>query len=67
MGASTDVTSERVSEQKSFLRKHWWLLSLVVLIALVMIIYLLSHLSAADSEMYPTTMLCVQRAVLRLC
>ena len=48
-------------------RKLWWILPLVVLILLVAIIYVLSHLSAADSEMYPTTMLRVQRAILRLC
>lgn len=35
--------------------KSWWLLALVVLVVLIAIIYVLAHLSAADSEMYPTT------------
>ena len=43
--------------QASVLRRHWWVLAIVVLVVLVGIIYLLSHLSAADSEMYPTTIL----------
>jgi hypothetical protein len=38
-------------------RGHWLVLALIVLVVLVGIIYLLSHLSAADSEMYPTSML----------
>jgi hypothetical protein len=38
-------------------RRPWLLLALAVLVVLVGIIYLLSHLSAADSEMYPTSML----------
>jgi len=37
-------------------RKSWWLWPLAVLIVLIAIIYALAHLSAADSEMYPTTM-----------
>lgn len=36
--------------------KSWWLLPLAVLAILLAIIYALAHLSAADSEMYPTTM-----------
>lgn len=36
-------------------RKIWWLLPLVMLMVLLVIIYVLIHLSAADSEMYPTT------------
>ena len=43
--------------QASNLRRHWWVLAVVVFLVLVGIIYLLSHLSAADSEMYPTTIL----------
>jgi hypothetical protein len=38
-------------------RKTWWLLPLAVLAFLLVIIYVLVHLSAADSEMYPTTRL----------
>jgi ABC-type spermidine/putrescine transport system permease subunit I len=38
-------------------RKIWWLLPLGVLALLLVIIYVLAHLSAADSEMYPTTQL----------
>jgi hypothetical protein len=36
-------------------RRVWWLLPLVVLALLIGIIYVLAHLSSADSEMYPTT------------
>jgi hypothetical protein len=35
----------------------WWLLPLVVLILLIGTFYVLGHLSAADPEMYPTTLL----------
>lgn len=42
---------------QSVLQRHWWLLGAVVLFILLAIIYVLSHLSAADSEMYPTTKL----------
>jgi uncharacterized membrane protein len=38
-------------------RKNWWLLPLGVLVLLLVIIYVLVHLSATDSEMYPTTQL----------
>ena len=55
------------SPQTSVLRKNWWVLALVVLVVLVGIIYLLSWLSAADSEMYPTTMLGQPLANLHLC
>jgi hypothetical protein len=51
----------------SWKRRLWWILSLVVLIMLVTIIYVLSHLLAADLEMYPTTMLLAQQAIARLC
>ena len=43
--------------QAGVLRRHWWVLAIVVLVVLVGIIYLLSHLSSPDSEMYPTTIL----------
>ena len=36
-------------------RKLWWMLPLAVLLLLLGIMYVLAHLSAADSEMYPTT------------
>ncbi len=36
--------------------KSWWLLSLAVLLLLIGILYVLGHLSAADPEMYPTTL-----------
>jgi Family of unknown function (DUF5989) len=48
-------------------RKLWWLLPLIVLLVLLGVIYLLSHLSAADSEMYPTTLLRRGLTNLRLC
>ena len=35
--------------------KLWWMLSLAVLIVLIGIVYVLGHLSSADSEMYPTS------------
>jgi len=38
-------------------RKLWWLLPLGVLFLLIGIIYVLGHMSSADSEMYPTTLL----------
>ncbi len=38
-------------------RKIWWFLPLVIFVLLLVIIYVLVHLSAADSEMYPTTRL----------
>ena len=38
-------------------RKLWWLLPLGVLFLLIGIIYVLGHMSSADSEMYPTTRL----------
>lgn len=36
-------------------RKIWWILPIAVLFLLIGIIYLLGHMSSADSEMYPTT------------
>jgi uncharacterized protein DUF5989 len=38
-------------------QKAWWLWPLVVLLLLIGIIYVLGHLSSADPEMYPTTLL----------
>lgn len=35
--------------------KGWWLPAVVVLLVLVGIVYLIGHLSSADSEMYPTS------------
>jgi len=53
---------------QSVFRRHWWLLPAVVLFILMAIIYVLSHLSAADSEMYPTTMLQAHQSIAaRLC
>ena len=49
------------------LQKRWWVLAVLVLLLLLGVIYVLAHLSAADSEMYPTTMLCAQQAIARLC
>jgi hypothetical protein len=37
--------------------KLWWLLPLMVLVILLAAIYILGHLSSADSETYPTTLL----------
>jgi len=37
-------------------RKLWWLLPLAVLLVLIGILYVLAHMSSADSEMYPTTL-----------
>jgi len=67
MSASTGATSDRTAGRQSMLRRHWWILAIIVLLALVTIIYLLSHLSAADSEMYPTTMLRAQQVLVQLC
>jgi hypothetical protein len=67
MSGSTSATSNGASSRQTFLRKYWWALGLIVLILLVAIIYVLSRLSAADSEMYPTTMLRVERTTVRLC
>ena len=67
MSASTGVTSDRPAARQSMLRRHWWILAIFVLVVLVAIIYVLSHLSAADSEMYPTTMLRTRRLVAWLC
>ena len=61
------MTEKLAHVQASILRRHWWVLALVVLVVLVGIIYLLSHLSAADSEMYPTTMLARYVANLHMC
>lgn len=38
--------------------KHrlWWLLPLAVLLLLLGVMYVLEHLSSADSEMYPTSL-----------
>jgi uncharacterized membrane protein len=35
--------------------KGWWLPAVVVLLVLVGIVYVMGHLSSADSEMYPTS------------
>lgn len=35
--------------------RHWWLLPMGVLLLLLSAIYVLEHLSSADSEMYPTS------------
>ena len=67
MSASTGVTSDRPAARQSMLRRHWWILIIIVLAVLVAIIYVLSHLSAADSEMYPTTMLPAQQVRAWLC
>lgn len=61
------IANEPSSVRGGVLRKNWWVLALVVLVVLVGVIYLLSRLSAADSEMYPTTMLRQQLANLNLC
>jgi hypothetical protein len=57
--SNKEVTQEQPVGTWAFLgrRKVWWLLSLAVLVLLLTIIYVLAHLSAADSEMYPTTQL----------
>jgi len=38
-------------------QRLWWLLPLLVLLLLIGVLYLLGHMSAADPEMYPTTLL----------
>lgn len=35
--------------------RGWWLPAVVVLLVLVGIVYVMGHLSSADSEMYPTS------------
>ncbi|HEY2120871.1 MAG TPA: hypothetical protein VGH37_16900 [Candidatus Acidoferrum sp.] len=35
--------------------KGWWLPAVVVLLVLLGIVYVMGHLSSADSEMYPTS------------
>jgi len=67
MSASTSVTSDRPAARQTILRRYWWVLIIIVLVVLVAIIYVLSHLSAADSEMYPTTMLRTQQVSAWLC
>jgi len=64
MGGSTD----HQKSEHSVLQRHWWLLGAAVLFILLAIIYVLSHLSGADSEMYPTTMLRAHQTIAaRLC
>ncbi len=67
MNEHASVASGEKDARQGVLRKYWWLLALVVLILLVAAIYLLSHLSAADSEMYPTTMLEMRMTTFQLC
>jgi len=43
--------------QKVWRNRSWWLLPLLVLILLILAAYVLGHLSAADPETYPTTLL----------
>ena len=57
----------KTSGAAGFLQRRWWLLAVLVLLLLVGVIYLLAHLSAADSEMYPTTRLRMQNANVRMC
>ena len=52
---------------RSVWRRNWWLLPLIALLALLGVIYVLSQLSTADSEMYPTTMLRQGSTIVRLC
>lgn len=62
-----ESATNRASGEVNFLRRRWWVFALLVLAVLLGIIYLLSHLSAADSEMYPTTMLRLGLTHLYLC
>ena len=60
MGERVEVTPPAADE--GWLRvlhrnRFWLILSLAVLMALIGVVYVLVHLSAADSEMYPTSAL----------
>lgn len=48
-------------------RKIWWLLPLFMLLLLVGVIYLLAHMSSADTEMYPTTEIWPRWAIAQFC
>jgi hypothetical protein len=52
--------------QRLWRQKSWWLLPLVVLLLLIGAFYVLGHLSAADPETYPTTLINVTSS-LHLC
>lgn len=62
----TDLQKDTQTVPRARTRRTWWLLPLLVLFVLVGIIYVLVHMSSADSEMYPTTQLRSTAAV-RLC
>jgi hypothetical protein len=53
------VQEEQRRSSLAFLwqRNIWWLSPVVIPVLLLAIIYVLARLSAADSEMYPTTQL----------
>mgnify|MGYP000887155220 CR=1 FL=1 len=40
---------------KIWKNRWWWILPLGVLVAILIAVYVLGHMSSADSEMYPTT------------
>ena len=61
MGERVEVTPPVADE--GWLRvlhrnRFWLILSLAVLLALIGLVYVLVHLSSADSEMYPTSATC---------
>jgi hypothetical protein len=61
MSAANQKTAKSVEGASIFQalwqQRLWWLLPLTVLMVLLGVFYVLGHLSAADSEMYPTTLL----------
>ncbi len=56
MNDPTQSTAKAETSKSVWSRKAWWLLSLAVLLLLLGILYALVHMSAADSEMYPTSL-----------
>ena len=67
MTEPASAMSREQTMRQSVWRRHWWVIAMVVLVVLVGIIYVLAHLSAADSEMYPTTKWLPQQYIERMC
>jgi len=68
MGKLKMETANMGDTKKSlWLRRNWWLLPIAVLLLLLGAIYILGHMSSADSEMYPTTQVQTTPSCARLC